>query len=440
MPFDFDPFSLDFPALTLQCLEPPPTLFASTQHPTPTSWSILPPGQTQLAALHAYFDDEFRRWKIACAFATTAVIEELIYPPPLHASRIDTRSEVRKAEKAAEKMQGLVYDHLEATYAMWSGLSDEQRDQLWRLELARSLGRKRKEVDKLKEGQHLLRQEVANLKSQIEQLSRLQQPREFNIAAPSTLFFDKKTMDSVLEYGVTGKFKPVGFNLTDRHSDLNTLVSAAIGRWKDVIVSARSAASGIQTRRPLNTTEPAESDPGSATTSQDRQQQQVQQQEQNAPRQPLPNRHNTRTSQSSSTITVAAHNTSYPSSLSSPPTAVTPRVTTVPAATHLETSPETSDENEDENEDEEMSDADADGDADGDTDMDDHDSRDNHYNGTRQQLHPDISIPAQQMGQFQTGRVRQGVDDVDGSAGFYGGVGGMGQRNGGAYGHMPSCV
>lgn len=81
LPFDFDPLSLDFPALCLQCLEPPPTLFSSTQHPTSTSWSITPPGEKQNEALQSYFQEEFRKWKVACSTATTAAMEELTYPP-----------------------------------------------------------------------------------------------------------------------------------------------------------------------------------------------------------------------------------------------------------------------------------------------------------------------------------------------------------------------
>ncbi len=253
MPFDFDPFSLDFPALTLQCLDPPPTLFASTQHPTPASWSILPPGPGQLEALHAYFRAEFRHWKHACAAATTVVAEELTYPPSSNAGKTDTRAEVLAAEKAAEKMEGHVYDHLAATYSIWNGLAQEQREQLWRLELARGVGRKQKEVGKLKEGQHLLRQENANLKSQIEQLTRLQQPREFKIAPPSTVYIDEKLLQCILESGVMKVKDSVGFDLADRHSDLNTIVSRVIDRWKTVIVSTRSVSRGPQPQLPLNT-------------------------------------------------------------------------------------------------------------------------------------------------------------------------------------------
>src|SRR5262245_6638268 len=100
MPFDFDPLSLDFPSLTLQCLRPPPTLFSSTQHPTSTSWSVQCPGQREFEALQAYFAEEFRQWRITCASATTAVTEELPYPPTNTPLR-DVREAVKRAEASA---------------------------------------------------------------------------------------------------------------------------------------------------------------------------------------------------------------------------------------------------------------------------------------------------------------------------------------------------
>lgn len=250
MPFDFDPLSLDFPALTLHCLEAPPTLFASLPHPTSTSWSILPPGPVQLEALRTYFREEFRKFGITCAAATTAVDEDLTYPPSNNPVKMDARDAVRRAEKKAAKMEQQVSEHIEATYAVWEGLSQEERGSLWRLEMARGLGRRQKEVTKLKGSHNLLRQENNYLKTQIEQLNRLQQPREFKISAPSLLYLDEKIVNWALEEGVVSAKKAIGLNIADRHSDLNTIISSAIDRWKTVI---RAANTGLQAQRPLDT-------------------------------------------------------------------------------------------------------------------------------------------------------------------------------------------
>lgn len=253
VPFDFDPLALDFPALTLQCLEKPPTLFASTQHSTSTSWSITPPGPVQLQALRNYFGEEFRRWKLACTAATTAVNEDLTYPPSLVPVKPDAREAVRKAEKAADKMEQQISDHITATYSVWCSLPEPERARLWTLELARGLGRKQDEGAKLKQTQSLLRQENNHLKSQIEHLSRLQQPKEFKIVQPTTVYMDEKLVNHMLELGFSAAKDGggVGFNMADRHADLDTVVARAINRWKDVIVSSRSAAAGLSAQRTL---------------------------------------------------------------------------------------------------------------------------------------------------------------------------------------------
>jgi hypothetical protein len=412
MPFDFDPFELDFPALTLKCLDRPPTLFASTQYPTPSSWSILPPGHAQLESLQAYFQEEFRHWKIACAAATTAVAEELTYPPS-NVSRTDTKAEVLAAEKAAEKMEKHVYDHLTKTYKIWSGLPPEQREQLWRLELARGVGRKQQEVDRLKEGQHLLRQENANLKLQIDQLTRLQQPREFKIAPPSTLYMDEKMVKRLLEEGIVKTKDFVGFDIADRHSEVGVIVSAVIDRWKKVIVSTRSANRGTQSQLPLDAgmAGEREASPGGSTAD----------------------------------VSLASRAQQHPSTTatsqrpSAAPTAatLTPRMPTTPAIHSVAASVSTrADADADEDEDVSMSDADAesdpdpdpdpDGDADGDTDadadadMDDDGDHGNYINDQalpfqhqqqqqqQHQLHPAVPIPPpRQMGRLEVSRTRQ---------------------------------
>jgi hypothetical protein len=456
MPFDFNPFSLDFPALTLQCLEPPPTLFASTQHPTPTSWSILPPGQSQLEALYGYFEEEFRRWKITCAAATTAVTEELTYPPSLNI-KTDTKAEVRKAEKAAEEMEKDVYHHLKATYEIWNGLAQEIREQLWRLELARGLGRKQKEVDKLKEGRHLLRQENSNLKTQIEQLTRLQQPREFKIAPPSTVFMDEKLMAYLLEEGVVNRKPSVGLNLSSRHSDLNTIVSTAIDRWKDVIVSSRSATTGLQAQRPLHTMSTGERSPGISI-------QGGSPQNQRQPQRSLPTRQNPPQVQHPSTTVAQA--TNYPASLAPTTTAFAPPVaapSTAPSVSTHQDEDEDGDEDEDEDEDgdEDMSDQDADaddddddahGDIDADADMD-YDSGDYSDSPLQPKPQPQLqqqqpshllaSTPIQQMARYEMaqtqamgGNMRAAPPDGDGAG--MAGNSGLGQGHAHGRGRMPS--
>ncbi|KAK7953701.1 hypothetical protein PG988_014395 [Apiospora saccharicola] len=262
VPFDFDPLALDFPALTLQCLQAPPTLFSSTPHPTSTSWSIQPPAQKQFDALKTWFQEEFRKWKVACAAATTASSDDLTYPPSQTHAPLDLRESVKKAEKAAANLEKQVNEHLQSTYAVWEQLTPQRRSELWTLELARSVGRRQKEVDKFKESQHYLRQENVNLKSQIDQLNHLQQPREFRVMPPATVPFNPSIVSYCLEFGMKGS-QAVGLNLDDRHVDLTTLVSRAIERWKNVIASSRG--SGMSSQRPFEQSTPTPATANAAT-------------------------------------------------------------------------------------------------------------------------------------------------------------------------------
>jgi hypothetical protein len=260
-PFDYDPLSLDFPALTLQCLQPPPTLFSSMPHPTSTSWSIQPPAQNQYDALVAYFEEEFKAWRITCTTATTAAQEDLTYPPSQTHSPVDVRENIKKAEKAAANLEKQVTEHLQSAFGMWEQVTPERKQELWILELARGVGRRQKDNEKLKQAQHALKQENSNLQTQIEQLNRLQQPREFRQMLPATIPFDQAFVSHVLAMGVETNMRGIGMNMDDRHVDLTTLVQRAIERWKSVIVSNR--ATGMNAQRPLDQTPSASVAPGS---------------------------------------------------------------------------------------------------------------------------------------------------------------------------------
>ncbi|KAJ6787916.1 hypothetical protein PWT90_01899 [Aphanocladium album] len=253
MPFDFDPLSLDFPALTLQCLKPPPTLFSSTQHATSTSWSVQSPGQREFGALQTFFEEAFKAWTITCASATTAVTEELI-TLPTGQSAWNVRDAVQRAEQSAADLEKQVNEHLQSAFAVWESLPEQRRNELWVLELARGVGRKQKDIDKFKNEQHRLKQENASLRSQVDQLNRLQQPREFKLLSPTTYPLDRDLIAKAYGAGVRGA-KSIGFDVEDRKFDLATVVARSIGRWKSVITSTRASSVGMSAQKPLETPE-----------------------------------------------------------------------------------------------------------------------------------------------------------------------------------------
>ncbi|TLS30018.1 hypothetical protein PpBr36_03335 [Pyricularia pennisetigena] len=252
MPFDFDPLSLDFPALTLQCLKKPPTLFSSTQHPTATSWSISPPGQRQFEALTAFFRDEFMKYKTKCIAAATAAEEDLGYPAQLKLSQPDPKEAAKRAEKAVESLEEQVTEHLQSAYSVWTSLDQQRQSELWVLELARIVGRGQTELEKLKEAQQTLRQENAKLKTQLEQLGRLQQSRDSRIVSPTTIPMKEAMIEYLEEQRVNHGRVGVALKVDDGRSDLSTVVAKSIEKWKTVIVNARAANNSLSSQRTLD--------------------------------------------------------------------------------------------------------------------------------------------------------------------------------------------
>jgi hypothetical protein len=172
---------------------------------------------------------------------------------------------IKKAEKQAEKLEIQVSEHLESAYTVWETLPMQRQHELWVLELARSVGRRQKEMETMKEQQHKLQQENANLKTQIDQLNRLQQPKEFKMLSPATIPFERDLVAFAYEQGVKGA-KSIGLNMEDRHADLPTLVTRCIDRWKNVIVSNR-ATTGMTAQKPLSASQASSATSADSTQS-----------------------------------------------------------------------------------------------------------------------------------------------------------------------------
>ncbi|KAG5929939.1 hypothetical protein E4U42_003871 [Claviceps africana] len=242
MPFDFDPLALDFPALSLQCLQPPPTLFSSTQYPTPTSWSVQSPGQREYNALQAFFEEGFKLWRMRRASVFTAGGEEANHTPSSNFPK-DSRETIKRAEKTARDLESSFREHLQSAYVVWESLPTQKRQEIWILELARGVGRKHAEIENMKELQQRLMQENGHLKLQIDQLNRLQQPPELQLLSSTTAPVDRDVVSRANEQGVEGA-KCEAMDGTDRHVGISTLVTRSIERWRSVIASTRVASNG----------------------------------------------------------------------------------------------------------------------------------------------------------------------------------------------------
>jgi hypothetical protein len=138
-------------------------------------------------------------------------------------------------------------------FGHWTSLAAQKRTEIWTLELARSVGRKSEEVQRLKKEKELSQQETAHLKLQVDELSRLQHPREFRLAPPSTIPIDSNFMSVVGGIGL--KNTSIGWNILDRNEHLDKSIERAIERWKGVVKEARGAgpnSAGMAAQRSLS--------------------------------------------------------------------------------------------------------------------------------------------------------------------------------------------
>lgn len=236
-PFDMNLLTLDFPAMTLHCLPPPPALYQSTPLPSPTSWSILPPDHQQFEALRTYFREAWQHWRINSAIASARILSSSRPSTPLneHTDRL-ARDNQEYSLQQEEKLQA----HLTAAFSLWNSLPPANRLDIWRLELARALGRKSDALTQLQEQQSYIQQENEHLRTQVEQLSRCQAPREFRAMPPRTVPMDAKTLPQmVIMHDGAG----IGLTLEDAQRSAEEQVEVAIGRWKEVVQASRRAGS-----------------------------------------------------------------------------------------------------------------------------------------------------------------------------------------------------
>ncbi|KAG9233200.1 hypothetical protein BJ875DRAFT_53683 [Amylocarpus encephaloides] len=248
--FNYDPLTLDFPALCLHCLPPPPTLYSATPMPSRISWSLQPPDDQQYEALREHFSQEFNKFRISCQVANSTP-DDLSYPPPaeIFASLDDPAELASRAEADATEFEGRIGQHLHAAFVHWDSLPRSKRQDIWVLEMARGLGRKSEELSRIQKEKEFSQQEAAHLKLQVDELSRLQHPREFRLVSPTTVPINKELIDKLGELGTT--CKGVGFDLMDRHVHLDVAIDRAIERWKSVVREARGNG-GLAAQRSLS--------------------------------------------------------------------------------------------------------------------------------------------------------------------------------------------
>lgn len=203
--------------------------------------------------------------------ATTAPNDDLSYPPPPFAPHDEPAEVARRAEEDSREAETQISEHLHNVFTRWMALPPQSRTELWTLALARDIGSKSEDIGKLKKERDISQQEVSHLKIQVDELSRLQHPREFRLSRPETVPFDSQMIRIMGEKCLTDKAM-VGWNVMDRNIHIDAVVERAIGRWKNVVKEARSGRPGSEGKlsgqltlsgEPLSTHSPVQQKPGS---------------------------------------------------------------------------------------------------------------------------------------------------------------------------------
>ncbi|KAI9844143.1 MAG: hypothetical protein M1837_005743 [Sclerophora amabilis] len=240
-PFDFDPFTLTFPALVLRCLPLPPTLFSVQPFPTPSSCSLDSPTQAQFEALIQTIRTRYQRWR---SLPNSSRRKDQA-PPfmtdmnsfPNGPDNSTGRSHSMGGQQQYHEEEQKTMRHVQDAFAHWKSLPEKHRQDVWRLEILRAYSR---EQDRRKEIEHELertKQGAENLRAQVDQLSKCQHPREFLVHPVQTVPLPKETATE-LQNHLLGD---------PRDWEYESLVN----KWKGVIQTSRRSTSGMNAQRSL---------------------------------------------------------------------------------------------------------------------------------------------------------------------------------------------
>ncbi|PGH19248.1 hypothetical protein AJ80_04113 [Polytolypa hystricis UAMH7299] len=183
-PFDFNLQSQTFPALCLQTLPPPPSLFSTHPFPSPTSFPLDPPGGAQREVVQQALRTQIQQWKedqLAAASSTSQSTQ--------HNGNIgnSTMYSPEMIERTAQQHEEMALRHLDLSLNHWLSLAPNRRQENWQLEITRAFAREAEKRERVEDRLARTQQEVIQLRSQIEKLENCQWPREFALFPPEML-------------------------------------------------------------------------------------------------------------------------------------------------------------------------------------------------------------------------------------------------------------
>ncbi|DAA76269.1 TPA_exp: Uncharacterized protein A8136_0941 [Trichophyton benhamiae CBS 112371] len=181
-PFDFDLQSQTFPALCLQALPHPPSLFSTHPFPSPNSFPIDPPSVNQREIVQQALRAQVHQWKYDQLTAANSASSS----SSSHQSQSSSH-DAGMIEKVAYQHEEIIPRHLELSLQNWMELSPAAQRELWHLEIVRAFAREAEKRKKIEAQLHRTQQEANQLRAQVEKLASCQWPREFAIFPPNLL-------------------------------------------------------------------------------------------------------------------------------------------------------------------------------------------------------------------------------------------------------------
>ena len=218
-PFEFDLLSLTFPAMCLQCLSAPPTLFSSHSIPTTRSWSVEPPGLTQFESLQRWLETKLQAWRQR---TRTIALEKQHQMNGLNGHLAHNQLSTEVSEETCYT------NHLHDAFQAWKALPDKQKQETWRTETLRAYAREQEKRCASDSRLHRLEQETQHLRAQLALLSKCQQPQDFLLFPPTTLPLPPALATAASSYP---DFDPADW-------DYDRLVT----KWRSRLQSSRSMA------------------------------------------------------------------------------------------------------------------------------------------------------------------------------------------------------
>ena len=162
-PFDFNLFSLSFPAMCLRCLSTPPAISFGSRISKERSWSVDPPGSYHFDALGRWLDTKMRDWKIrrrALGLGRNIENENTDGHEDQHTSW-------SYFDPEAEDYETSCMQHLKARYNSWDELSRLQKQEEWHEECVKALTHEQDRHRDTRDRMERLERDVQSLQAEL---------------------------------------------------------------------------------------------------------------------------------------------------------------------------------------------------------------------------------------------------------------------------------